>query len=70
MTYSHEPEFTYYFVGFRCCRDASGLPAWKPSPLAMVAPAVEPHDFAPDPVVAEGARGPTKAKFSRSGRPE
>jgi hypothetical protein len=70
MTYSHEPEFTYYFVGFRCCRDAAGQPAWKPSPLALAAPAEEPHDFAPDAVVAEGAPGPTKGKFSRTGHRE
>jgi hypothetical protein len=31
---------------------------------------VEPQNFAPEPIVAEGAPGPTKAKFSRSGRRE
>ena len=24
-TFSHEPEFYYYFVGFRCCRDPDGV---------------------------------------------
>jgi formylglycine-generating enzyme len=39
MTVSHEPEFTYYFVSFRCCADASPDPEadndpklWKPPP--------------------------------------
>ncbi len=72
-TYSHEPEFTYYFVGFRCCRDAAGASAeetWSPSPEAVPAPAVEPHDFAPDPVVPVGAPGPSKTTYSRTGRAE
>ena len=34
-TYSHEPEFTYYFVGFRCCRDVGGAGAAREvGPLA------------------------------------
>jgi formylglycine-generating enzyme required for sulfatase activity len=70
MTFSHEPEFTYYFVGFRCCRDADGGQPWTPSPQAVPAPSVEPHDFAPEPIVAEGAPGPTKTKFSRTGKRE
>lgn len=49
MTTSHEPEFTYYFVSFRCCADAkdrppSALPAGVPTP-----PKVEPKDRAPLP---------------------
>lgn len=39
MTVSHEPEFTYYFVSFRCCADAAPDPAadadptlWRPPP--------------------------------------
>jgi hypothetical protein len=70
MTFSHDPDFSYYFVGFRCCRDAPGKPPWKPSPQAMPAPHVEPHDFAPEPVVAFGAPGPTKTKFTRKGHRE
>jgi hypothetical protein len=70
MTYSHDPAFSYYFVGFRCCRDAEGGPAWTPSPQAMPPPAVEPHDYAPDPVVVSDPSGPSKTKFSRHGRPE
>src|SRR5260370_20294411 len=69
-TYSHEPEFSYYFVGFRCCRDVDGAPRWTPSPQAIEAPAVEPHDFAEEPVVVVGPVGPSKAKFSRNGRIE
>jgi len=69
MTYSHEPEFTYYFVGFRCCADAKG-PLWTPSRRAVPAPAVKPHDFAPDPVVAIDPPGPTTQKFTRNGHRE
>ena len=88
QTYSHEPEFTYYFVGFRCCRDADGLavadasaaPAtaatatatqsWAPSPQAVPPPTVEPHDFAPDPIVPIHAPGPSQTKYSRTGHRE
>jgi sulfatase modifying factor 1 len=72
MTTSHEPEFTYYFVGFRCCRDAlePGAPKWLPSPLAATPPPVEPHDFARERSNLASAPGPSKAKFSRTGKPE
>jgi len=38
MTTSHPPEFTYYFISFRCCADAAPDPnqsdpqPWKPPP--------------------------------------
>jgi hypothetical protein len=64
MTYSHEPEFTYYFVGFRCCRDAEGAAPWTPSPDAMPPPPVEPHDFAPDAIVPIDPSGPSKTKYT------
>jgi formylglycine-generating enzyme len=64
MTYSHEPEFTYYFVGFRCCRDVPGAPPWTPSRDAIPAPSVEPHDFAPDAIVPIEPPGPSKTKFT------
>jgi len=64
MTYSHEPEFRYYFVGFRCCRDAEDGPRWSPSQAAVPAPAVEPNDFAPDPIVPVDPPGPSKTKFT------
>lgn len=72
-TYSHDPDFRYYFVGFRCCRDADDAPpgsAWTPSPLAIPAPRVEAHDFAAEPIVAAGAPGPSKAKYTRRGHRE
>ncbi|HEY6458727.1 MAG TPA: SUMF1/EgtB/PvdO family nonheme iron enzyme, partial [Polyangiaceae bacterium] len=67
-TFSHEPEFTYYFVGFRCCRDAAGVRAdetWAPSPQAVPPPVVEPHDFAPEPLVPVDPPGPSKTKYAR-----
>jgi sulfatase modifying factor 1 len=70
MTFSHDPSFSYYFVGFRCCQDADGAPPWTPSAQAMHAPAVAPHDYAPEPVVVNEASGPSKAKFTRSGHPQ
>jgi hypothetical protein len=40
MTTSHPPDFTYYFISFRCCADAARDeeaekdPAlWKPPPM-------------------------------------
>jgi sulfatase modifying factor 1 len=73
MTFSHEPEFNYYFVGFRCCSDVRGQPGagpWTPSQRATPAPAVEAHDFAPEPIASPGAPGPSKTKFSRTGKRE
>jgi hypothetical protein len=72
-TFSHEPEFTYYFVGFRCCRDPDGPSAaekWTPSPDAVPPPVVEPHDFAPDPLVPVDPPGPSKTKYARTGHRE
>jgi formylglycine-generating enzyme len=70
MTYSHDPGFSYYFVGFRCCRDADDAPAWTPAPQAMPPPVVEPHDYAPEPVLVTTASGPSKTKFTRTGHTE
>jgi hypothetical protein len=64
MTTSHEPEFYYYFVGFRCCRDAVGAAQWMPSPDAIPPPVVKPRDFAPDPIVPTDPPGPSKTKFT------
>jgi sulfatase modifying factor 1 len=69
-TYSHDPLFTYYFVGFRCCKDVPGAPPWTPSPEAVAAPNVEPHDFAPEPIARSEGAGPSKTKFSRTGKRE
>jgi formylglycine-generating enzyme required for sulfatase activity len=30
VTTSHEPEFRYYFVSFRCCKDAASMPRFEP----------------------------------------
>ena len=30
VTTSHPPQFTYYFISFRCCRDADGSAAYVP----------------------------------------
>ncbi len=72
-TFSHEPEFTYYFVGFRCCRDAEGASPeakWPLSAQAIAAPSVEPHDFMPEPLVPVDPPGPSKKKYARTGRRE
>lgn len=72
MTTSHEPEFTYYFVGFRCCRDAAeqGAYKWVPSPLAQSPPVVEPRNFATERPDLVSGPGPSKGKFSRAGKAE
>jgi hypothetical protein len=73
QTFSHEPEFTYYFVGFRCCRDADDQAAdekWTASRQAVPAPQVQPHDFAPDPIVPVDPPGPSKTKYARRGHRE
>jgi sulfatase modifying factor 1 len=70
-TFSHDAGFSYYFVGFRCCKDVAGAPAWAPAAEAIPAPSVEPHDYAPDEVTsAAEVGGPRKAKWSRSGKVE
>jgi hypothetical protein len=70
MTFSHDPAFAYYFVGFRCCKDIEGAPRWAPSPDAIPAPPVLPHDFAGPEVVVTDSPGPSKAKWSRAGKVE
>jgi sulfatase modifying factor 1 len=72
-TYSHEPEFYYYFVGFRCCRDADGAPPeakWTPSRDAVPPPPIEAHDFATEPIVPIDPPGPSKTKYTRTGHRE
>jgi hypothetical protein len=69
MTTSHDPGFWYYSVGFRCCSDPAGGGAWRPNTGGAgdpdAAPAVEAHDFAPDPVVSERPPGPSRMKYLR-----
>jgi formylglycine-generating enzyme required for sulfatase activity len=48
MTTSHPPDFTYYFVSFRCCADAEGKPAYLPT-RGPKAPSVKAEDRAPVP---------------------
>ena len=60
MTTSHPPDFTYYFISFRCCADAKDRPAYKPT-KGVAAPAVPPGDKAPIPVV-KNPSGPSKRK--------
>lgn len=64
-TFSHQPGFAYYFVGFRCCRDVEGAPKWTPSPEALPAPYVEPHDYASEEIEIANGPGPSPTKFSR-----
>lgn len=59
-TTSHSPEFTYYFISFRCCADAQGHPVYKPNHGPQI-PEVKPARRAPA-VSAEGAPGPSKQK--------
>lgn len=65
MTVSHEPEFWYYFVSFRCCADAAGVPAWQASKERgnQPAPPVEAHDFAADFTPPVNPTGPSKTKY-------
>ena len=60
MTTSHPPEFTYYFISFRCCADAAGAPPYVPK-RGKKPPAVEPADKAPLPRVTHPA-GPSARK--------
>ncbi len=68
MTTSHDPDFTYYFVGFRCCRDAPGQPAWKPSAHATPLPMVRPADVATELAEPLAGPGPSKVKYSWSNK--
>lgn len=46
MTTSHSPEFTYYFISFRCCADALGDAPPQEGPALFVPPPAPDH---PDP---------------------
>jgi hypothetical protein len=62
MTTSHPPDFTYYFIAFRCCREALG---GSPSPPSYAgAPEIEPANRAP---IQEPAYppGPSRTKVGR-----
>ena len=47
LTTSHAPQWSYYFVSFRCCADARGSPRYAPPSSAFPAPSVAPADKAP-----------------------
>ena len=60
MTTSHPPEFTYYFISFRCCKDLAGAAPFGP-PGSTPPPAVQPADKAPIPQPINPP-GPSKQK--------
>jgi hypothetical protein len=67
MTTSHPPDFQYYFIAFRCCREAHG---GDPSPPSYAgAPDVEPANRAPlqDPAYPPG---PSQTKVGREHWPK
>ncbi len=67
MTTSHPPDFSYYFIAFRCCREARG---GDPSPPSFAgAPEVEPANRAPiqDPAYPPG---PSRIKVGRERWPK
>jgi hypothetical protein len=67
MTTSHPPDFSYYFIAFRCCREARG---GNPSPPSFAgAPEVEPANRAPiqDPAYPPG---PSRIKVGREHWPK
>jgi sulfatase modifying factor 1 len=69
MTTSHPPEFAYYFIAFRCCREAQG---GSPSPPSFAgAPDVEPANRAPlqEPAYPPGP-SPTKVGREHWPKPE
>ena len=60
MTTSHTPDFTYYFIAFRCCKDPEGAPVFLP-PGSSPPPEVKPEDRAPIPQPIHPP-GPSKKK--------
>jgi hypothetical protein len=60
VTTSHEPDFTYYFITFRCCKDAPGSEAYRPD---SGAPAVDAADRAPIPSPVHPP-GPSRIKVA------
>jgi hypothetical protein len=67
VTTSHEPEFTYYFIAFRCCKDAVGSEPYRPKNSG--APDVEPADRAPIPSPVNPP-GPSATKVAREHWPK
>jgi sulfatase modifying factor 1 len=64
VTTSHPPDFTYYFVAFRCCSDVPGAEPYAPKlPNEAGPPVVPPADRAPIPMPV-GAPGPSTIKVA------
>lgn len=63
MTTSHPPDFTYYFISFRCCADAPGGETFTPHGNAAP-PHVDPENRAPE-ARSVDAPGPSKTKVPR-----
>jgi formylglycine-generating enzyme len=63
VTTSHPPDFTYYFIAFRCCKDAPGGEPYRPSKGDAGPPAVDAADRAPIPSPAY-APGPSSIKVA------
>ena len=61
MTTSHTPEFEYYFITFRCCKDPEGAEPFVP-PGSSPPPEVEPKDRAPIPEPIDPP-GPSERKI-------
>lgn len=66
VTTSHPPQFTYYFISFRCCRDADGSAPYQPR-AGEPKPAVPPRK-APRLPKASGGPPPNLRKVRRSKR--
>jgi len=60
-TTSHPPDFTYYFIAFRCCKDAPGGEPYRPD---AGAPEVVPAERAPVPAPVDPP-GPSHKKVAR-----
>ena len=73
-TFSHEPEFYYYFVGFRCCRDAGRTDGRREMDAARRRPCRPRRSSRttsrPDPLVPVDPPGPSKTKYARTGHRE
>jgi len=66
VTTSHPPDFTYYFIGFRCCRDPADSNPYEPK---LAVPSVAPKDRAPIPTPVDPP-GPSPIKVSRDHFPK
>jgi formylglycine-generating enzyme len=67
MTVSHPPEFTYYFISFRCCADAAPAPASSTAELAPLwTPPPPPRHPDPSGAISPGwttrERGPNRPR--------